>query len=91
MVRAVHAAICFAIIKPVKDEIRAPADRYAAELKRNIDGRMADMEQDDRSHVLTYEVPGIRKDEGKLIDVYQNKERFRYECRSTFANSYNPT
>ena len=58
------------IFKPVKDEIRALADRYAAELKRNIDVRVADMEQDDRSHVLIYEVLGISKDEGKLIDVY---------------------
>ncbi len=53
----------------MKDEIRALADRYAAELKRNIDERVSDMEQDDRSHVLIYEVLGISKNEGKLIDV----------------------
>ncbi len=63
----------------MKDEIRALADRYAAELKRNIDERVADMEQDDRSHVLIYQVLGISKDEGKLIDVYQNKGRFLYK------------
>jgi len=40
----------------MKDEIRALADRYAAELKLNIDARVADMEQDDQSHVLIYEV-----------------------------------
>jgi len=36
----------------VKDDIRAVADRYAAELKRGIDERVADMERDDRSHIL---------------------------------------
>jgi hypothetical protein len=68
----------------MKDEIRALADRYAAELKRNIDERVADMEQDDRSHVLIYEVLGISKDEGKLIDVYQNKGRFLYKYAGSF-------
>ena len=43
----------------MKDEIRALADRYAAELKRNIDKRVAEMEQDDRSHVLIYQVLGV--------------------------------
>src|SRR5271166_467380 len=68
----------------VKDEIRALADRYADELKRSIDERVADMEQDDRSHVLIYEVLGISKDEGKLIDVYQNKGRFLYKYAGSF-------
>jgi hypothetical protein len=63
----------------MKDEIRALADRYAAGLKRNIDERVTEMEQDDRSHVLIYEVLGISKDEGRLIDVYQNKGRFLYK------------
>ena len=70
LVWAVHAGVYLIIIKPVKDETRALADRYAAELKRNIEARVADMEQDDQSHVLIYEVLGISKDEGKLIDVY---------------------
>ena len=33
----------------MKDEIRALADRYAAELKRSIDERVVAMEQDDRA------------------------------------------
>ena len=82
--REVHARVYFVIIKPVKDDIRALADRYAGELKRNIDERVADMEQDDRSHVLIYEVLGISKDEGKLIDVYQNKGRFLYKYAGSF-------
>ena len=68
----------------IKDDIRALADRYATELKRNIDERVADMEQDDRSHVLIYEVLGVSKDEGKLIDVYQNKGRFLYKYAGSF-------
>jgi hypothetical protein len=70
--------------KSVKDEIRALAYRYAAELKRNIDERVAGMEQDDRSHVLIYQVLGIGQEEGKLIDVYQNKGRFLYKYAGSF-------
>jgi hypothetical protein len=68
----------------MKDKIRELADRYAAELKRNIGERVADMEQDDQSHVLIYEVLGISKAEGKLIDVYQNKGRFLYKYAGSF-------
>src|SRR5437763_12172623 len=42
------------------------------------------MEQDDRSHVLIYQVLGISESEGKLIDVYQNKGRFLYKYAGTF-------
>ena len=68
----------------IKDEIRALADRYAAELKRAIDERMTEMEKDDRSHDLIYEVLGISEAEGKLIDVYQNKGRFLYKYAGSF-------
>jgi len=40
--------------------------------------------EDDRSHVLIYQVLGISKDEGKLIDVYQNKGRFLYKYAGSF-------
>jgi hypothetical protein len=68
----------------MKDEIRALADRYATELARNVDNRVAEMEQDDRSHVLIYQVLGISVEEGKLIDVYQNKGRFLYKYAGSF-------
>jgi hypothetical protein len=80
----VHGKVYFDIIKAMKEEISALADRYAAELKLNIDERVADMEQDDRSRVLIYQVLGISKDEGKLIDVYQNKGRFLYKYAGSF-------
>ncbi len=60
------------------------ADRYAAELKDNIDTRVAEMELDDRSHTLIYQVLGISACEGKRIDVYQNKGRFLYNCAGKF-------
>jgi hypothetical protein len=68
----------------MKHKIRELADRYAAELKRNIDERVAEMEQDDRSHVLIYQVLGVSESEGKLIDVYQNKGRFLYKYAGSF-------
>ena len=73
----------------MKDEIRTLADHDVAELKRNIGGRMADMEQDDRSHALTYEVLGISRDEGKLIGDWKNKNSTK--CRRTFVSSCNST
>jgi hypothetical protein len=68
----------------VKHEIQALADRYAAELKRSIGERVAAMEQDDRSHVLIYQVLGVSENEGKLIDVYQNKGRLLYNAAGRF-------
>ena len=68
----------------MKSKIRALADRYAAELKSSIDERVAEMEQDDRSHVLIYQVLGVSENEGKLIDVYQNKGRFLYKYAGSF-------
>jgi len=68
----------------MKDRIKKLADAYAAELKRNIDARVVEMEQDDRSHVLIYQVLGISEKEGKLIDVYQNKGRFLYKYAGSF-------
>lgn len=68
----------------MKDEIRALADKYAAELRRSIEERVAEMAGDDRSHVLIYEVLGVSANEGKLIDVYQNKGRFLYKYAGSF-------
>lgn len=71
----------------IKDKIRALADRYAAELKRSIDARVVEMEQDDRSHVLIYQVLGVSETEGKLIDVYQNKDRWRPHHQGTHPDA----
>lgn len=68
----------------IRDDIRALADREAAKLKRSIDARVLAMEEDDRSHVLIYQVLGVSEKEGKLIDVYQNKGRFLYKYAGAF-------
>ena len=68
----------------MKEEVRKLADRYAAELKRKVDSRVAEMDDDDRSHVLIYAVLGVAESEGKLIDVYQNKGRFLYKYAGSF-------
>lgn len=68
----------------IKDEIKALAARYAADLKKNVDARVAEMKADDTSHYLVYRVLGITDKEGELIDVYQNKGRFLYKYAGSF-------
>ncbi len=68
----------------MKEEIRKLADRYAAELKRKVEARVTEMDDDDRSHVLIYAVLGVSENEGKMIDVYQNKGRFLYKYAGSF-------
>ncbi len=45
------------------------------------------MQDDNRSHVLIYQVLGITKEEGELIDLYQNKGRFVYKYAGSFLES----
>ncbi len=68
----------------IKNEIEMLAERYATELKRVIASRVLDMEKDEQSHVLIYRVLGISVEEGRLIDVYQNKGRFVYKYAGSF-------
>ena len=68
----------------IKDEIRAMAVEYASRLKQKIDDRVQEMEDDDTSHFLVYRVLGITDEEGRLIDVYQNKGRFLYRYAGSF-------
>lgn len=71
---------------PEKTEaaIRALVLKYADELRSKIEQRVAEMESDDVSHYLIYRVLGISDDEGKLVDVYQNKGRFLYKYAGSF-------
>lgn len=71
---------------PAKAEvaIRALALKYSAELKSKMDDRVTEMEEDDDSHYLIYRVLGVSDEEGKLIDVYQNKGRFLYKYAGAF-------
>lgn len=61
------------------------ARKYSSNLKSKIDERICEMENDDNSHYLIYKVLGISDEEGKLIDIYQNKGRFLYNCAGLFC------
>jgi hypothetical protein len=71
----------------VRNEIRALADEYARLLKQKIDERVEDMDADDKSHFLIYQVLGVSDEEGHLIDVYQNKGRFLYRYAGSFLEN----
>lgn len=68
----------------IEEKIRELAARYAEQLKKKIDRRVKEMEDDDRTHFLIYRVLGITEKEGDLIDVYQNKGRFLYRNAGGF-------
>lgn len=69
-----------AIYKAIKDL----ADKYARDLKRQVELRIEEMKDDDTSHYLLYRVLGVTNDEGNLIDVYQNRGRFLYKYAGAF-------
>ena len=69
----------------IDNEIRRIADEYAANLKARVDQRIEEMEADDNSYYLIYRVLGVTDEEGKLIDVYQNKGRFLYKYAGSFV------
>lgn len=66
------------------ESIKKLADIYSAKLAQQINTRVTDMESDDNSHYLIYQVLGIAEEEGRLIDVYQNKGRFLYKYAGSF-------
>lgn len=70
-----------------KDKIKLLADEYADRLKLAIDGRVTEMKADDVSHYLIYQVLGVAEEEGRLIDVYQNKGRFLYKYAGSFLEA----
>ncbi|MCC7355630.1 MAG: ApaLI family restriction endonuclease [Anaerolineae bacterium] len=68
----------------IKDDIRDLANQHAEVLKAQIEERVKEMEQEDVSHFLVYKVLGITDEEGRLIDIYQNKGRFLYKYAGSF-------
>jgi len=68
----------------IKKKILELANTYSENLKKKMDDRVAEMEQDNNSHYLIYRVLGVTSKEGKLIDVYQNKGRFLYKYAGSF-------
>ncbi len=69
---------------PIEHELRALAKTYSDKLSKQIDARVSEMEKDDQSHFLIYRVLGVTVDEGRLIDIYQNKGRFLYKYAGSF-------
>lgn len=68
----------------IEEKVRELAVEFAEQLKKKIDQRVEEMKEDDRSHFLVYQVLGITDEEGRLIDVYQNKGRFLYRYAGLF-------
>jgi len=70
--------------KDISLEIRALAKDFSLALKTKVDHRTTEMLNDDNSHYLIYQVLGIATEEGRLIDLYQNKGRFLYKYAGSF-------
>ncbi|HJT33448.1 MAG TPA: ApaLI family restriction endonuclease [Pirellulales bacterium] len=68
----------------IEESIRLLARKYADRLKKAIDDRLEEMKNDDRSHILIYQVLGVGDQEGRLVDEYQNKGRFLYKYAGSF-------
>ena len=58
------------------DEIRALSDIYETKLRSQVEQHVLDMEEDDYSHHILYQVLGVSPKERHDIDIYQNKGRF---------------
>ena len=67
--------------------IRALALTMGDQLKSKIERRMVEIESDDASHTLIYQVLGVSDEEGRLIDAYQNKGRFLYKYAGSFLEN----
>lgn len=68
----------------ISQKISDLSEKYAKTLNQKISDRIIEMESDDNSHYLIYQVLGITKNDGKLIDEYQNKGRFLYKYAGSF-------
>ncbi len=71
----------------ITKQIELLAEKYAKGLDKQIKARITEMEQDDRSYYLIYQVLGISAQEGHLIDAYQNKGRFLYKYAGSFLEA----
>lgn len=70
--------------RSVEEAIRQLALEYADRLRKAIKGRLEEMQGDDTSHFLIYQVLGVTDQEGRLVDEYQNKGRFLYKYAGSF-------
>ncbi|MDQ6961371.1 MAG: ApaLI family restriction endonuclease [Mariprofundaceae bacterium] len=72
-------------LKLLEYKVNELADEYAYNLKDKIINRREDMQEDNNSHHLIYNVLGISNNEGFLIDEYQNTGRFLYKYAGSFV------
>ena len=63
----------------IENSIKTTIENYKEKLSLSISKRVIEMEEDNLDHLLLYEKLGISKQEGLLIDLYQNKGRFLYK------------
>ena len=68
----------------IKNQIETLASQYAKKLDGQVQKRIKEMKDDDKSHYLIYRVLGISCEEGENIDLYQNKGRFLYKYAGAF-------
>jgi hypothetical protein len=68
----------------IENKINKLALEYRSQLDLQVSERVKEMEEDNEDHYLIYKVLGISVDEGKKIDVYQNKGRFLYKYAGSF-------
>lgn len=71
-------------IDKLKIKIKELATDYSKNLKANVEKRIEEMKDDDKSHYLIYRVLGLTDKEGDLVDIYQNKGRFLYKYAGAF-------
>lgn len=72
------------LLNAVISDLKKAALAHRNKLKISMDAREAEMEDDDASHYLLYRVLGVQTEEGKKIDLYQNKGRFLYKYAGAF-------
>lgn len=74
-------------MQSVEKKIKQLAIEYSFNLGEKIKARSLEMQNDDLSHFLIYQVLGISDNEGLLIDEYQNKGRFLYKYAGSFLEN----
>lgn len=78
------SSIQVAPVLTVSQKLTHAAKLHRDKLKTSMDDRDIEMESDDSSHHMLYRALGISEDEGKKIDIYQNKGRFLYKYAGAF-------
>ena len=68
----------------IEQKILKLAEQYREQLDSQVKERVQAMETDNEDHHLIYKVLGVSLEEGRSIDVYQNKGRFLYKYAGSF-------